>query len=653
MAENAADGIANTTEATGGADAHVAQPAGFLERVKKFAAEEWSLFVKCVRSASPDRSSAFVIFITLFAVSFTCTLCRHLLGSQPGRFLDYVVPMLIIGFEFVAVVCLVLMMCRAHTRPADDCVADGNRFLRRNIKLFGIVLFYFAIFVFDSFRLNAEVQCAGVWWACSNAEIRVEHFIDVVQPAARIVYLFFELIVYFKFNAANFKQNTLVLIGLAVVQATNLSAWLDALVDESVVFSSHRNSTYELSRCFNETTANVSHYVAKCFHRSTGEYKLLESASPYLYPFITEYLMLVMECVAHWFFSDAERHRPTAAPPTVQVDSSSRPTTGVQSDAASTPPPNIGNSSEQPKPSTSHGSVNDVEQQSLQGASANVSRASSSNSVCQLGVGDSQGENVPLLHGAAPVASTSTTNGPAADGFENVESMDRAPDTCRCDRCPWFFVSVILTSIASFLFVIFGIFNLFLGETGYLNVFMRIRIVYWLALSVATLIGYIISRRFHSSPMNPSVYEYFVLFSIIGPILQILFTIVANVRTDIFGLFLTEEITNILQIFTQVLFYAYTKNIQIRAEGDRPNDNRKFQIKRSILMFVLSYFAVCNLALWVEDSFIETRSSETSWQKEYFDNWPLIYNILNPLSLVFRFNSFLLFLNVLFDKRHQ
>ena len=58
----------------------------------------------------------------------------------------------------------------------------------------------------------------------SNAEIRVEHFIDLVQPAARIVYLFFELIVYFKFNAANFKQNTLVVIGLAVVQATNLSA---------------------------------------------------------------------------------------------------------------------------------------------------------------------------------------------------------------------------------------------------------------------------------------------------------------------------------------------------------------------------------------------------------------------------------------------
>jgi len=654
MAENAADGIANATEATGGADAHVEKPAGFLEQVKEFAADEWSLLVKCAGSASPDRSSAGVLFLVLFAVSLTCTLSRYLLGSQPERFPDYVVPLLIIGFEVVAVVCLVLMMCYADTRPADDCVADGNlqpwhRFLRRNIKLFGIVPFYFAIFVFDIFRLMAELKCAGAWLACGNDDVRVEHIIDLVYPVARIVYLFFELIVCVKFNAANFKQNTLVLAGLAVVQATNLSAWLDALVDESVVFSSYRNSTYELSRCFNETTANVSHLVVKCFRRSTGEYKLLESASPYLYPFIVEYLMLVIECIADWFFSDAERHRP-CAPPTVRVDSPSRPTSGVQSDAASTPPPNIGNSSAQPKPSTSYASMNDVEQQSLQGASANVSRSSSSNSVFQL----SQGEHVPLLLGAAPVASTSTTNGPAADGFENVESMDRAPDTW-CDRCPWFFVSVILSSIASFLFVIFGIFNLFLGEVGYLNVFMCYRTCYWLALTLATLIGYIVSRRFPSGPMNPSGFEYFVIFSSIGPILQSIFTMIANVRTDIFIMFLTEEITNILQICTQVVFYAYAKNIEIRTEGDRLNDNREFELlgrKRSILMGVLSYFAVCNFAIWVEDSFIETRSSETSWQKEYFDNWPVIYNMFNPLSLVFRFNSVLLFLNVLFDKRH-
>jgi len=53
-------------------------------------------------------------------------------------------------------------------------------------------------------------------------------------------------------------QNTLVLAGLAVVQATNLSAWMDALVSESAVFSSQLNATYELSLCFNTSLVNVT-----------------------------------------------------------------------------------------------------------------------------------------------------------------------------------------------------------------------------------------------------------------------------------------------------------------------------------------------------------------------------------------------------------
>jgi len=43
--------------------------------------------------------------------------------------------------------------------------------------------------------------------------------------------------------------------------ATNLCAWLDALVDDSVVFSNHSNSTYELLHCFNEITVNLDTHV--------------------------------------------------------------------------------------------------------------------------------------------------------------------------------------------------------------------------------------------------------------------------------------------------------------------------------------------------------------------------------------------------------
>ena len=265
------------------------------------------------------------------------------------------------------------------------------------------------------------------------------------------------------------------------------------------------------------------------------------------------------------------------------------------------------------------------------------------------------GDSLPLIGRDTDSRPSVSTILSTADVVHVAADMVRAPETWY-DRCPWFFVGVIFSSVVSFLFVIFGIYNFFLGAHGYQNVFMCYRSGYWLALSLAALIGYVHSRRFPSGPTDPNGFEYFVILSCIGPILQSIFTIVANVQTEgllvPMGMFLTEEVTNIFQICTQVVFYAYAKSVQIRSGEDDADNESQLQRKRAIFMGVISYFAVCNFALWVEDSFIETRSSENSWQKQYFDNWPLIYNIFNPLALVFRFNSVLLYLNLLFDKRH-
>jgi len=157
--------------------------------------------------------------------------------------------------------------------------------------------------------------------------------------------------------------------------------------------------------------------------------------------------------------------------------------------------------------------------------------------------------------------------------------------------------------------------------------------------------------------MNPTGFEYFVILSCIGTIVLSIISIVAVFHKEDSwvptSIFLTEEVICILHICTQVVFYAYAKIIQIGTFAGDENNDRELRRKRSILMGVISYFAVCNATLWVEDSFIGTRSSATSWLYQYFHSWPVIYNIFNPLSLMFRFNSVLLFLNVLFEKRRQ
>ena len=611
------------------------ETTGWFRRVKKCLKGEHSRLCRCIQSASPDRSSAAVLFLLLFAGSLTCTLSHYLTASQPQSFPNYVVMWVIIGFEVVATASLVAILCKAGSRPSGDVITDDDlqpwhRFIRRNMKLFGIIPFYFAILVFDTFHATAVGRCNDARLACDGGDVRREHITDLIYPIVRVIYLCVMLIVCVKFNEAHFNQNTLVLAGLAIVQATNLSIWLDALLHESDVFSSERNGTYEKWRCFDGSDVNVSDHFDQCFNRTTDEYQLLTYARPYLYPFIMEYLMLVIECVADWFFSDARRHDGTA-PSTVASASSSRQMSATQHES------NTADGGMKP-------TQTDVEVEQP------PQRAEADDFVTESNAEGRQDDNVQE-NGARRDTPTPTTC--SQSGFEHVDNTDNVPETWY-DRCPCFFVSVVLSLIASFVLVILGIYNLYHDDIVYRNVFTCYRSAYWLALSLAALVGYAASRCFLSEPMNPNGFEYFVILSSIGPIMQSIFTTVAAVGNVGFlptGMFLTEEITNILQICSQVVFYAYAKSIQIKFADDKNNDDRELGRKRSILIAVISHFAICNAFIWVVDSFIEIHSSATSWQKLYFDKWPLIYHIFNPLALVFRFNSVFLFLNVLFDKQ--
>ena len=566
---------------------------------------------------------------------------RFLTASQQEPFPKFIFLWLIMGYEATAVVCLLLMLCFADARPAHHSAADAaasdlqpwHRFLRRNIKLFGIVSFYFAIFVFNTFRLVANWTCVDAWTECAyNDKQLKEDITDGTYPVVRTVYLCVLLIFCIKFNASDFCQSRPVLAGLAVVQAANLSGWLNALVDESAVLSSKLPAA-ELSGCI-----NVSAHFDECFRRDTDEYRLLRSVSPYIFPFIMEYLMLVIECVADWFFGNAD-------------------TAGSQRNDETRPRNELGELVVHEVPSTSYGSINTQQQhqQPRRRATAAINSISLSDSDVTIprDAAGCQDEKIPLID---PM---SRTVSPTAD----KPGVNRGPETL-LDRCPWFFVGFILSLIASFLFVTLGIYNFVVREQNengptYHYAFVYYRSGYWLALSLAALVGYAASRTLPSHSENPSSFENLVTLSCVGPIMQSVFSIVDNLMTCNFfeqdslgrGTFF-EHVIHILQICIQVMFYAHAKSIQIRiADASETDQQLELGRKRSVLTGVMSYFVVCNFCLWVENSFIEIRNSENSWQIQYFQNWPLIYDTLNPLSLLFRFNSALLFLDVLLDKR--
>jgi len=555
-----------------------------------------------------SRLVAVAVFagLTLLSSVLAYTRKHYQMAPQSKHTPNHVAQGLFIGFQIAGIVSFMLTMFRLDTRPAHDCVTDTDhqpwhRFILRNIRLFGIVPFFYASLVFDVFLLIASWNCYDAWIACSSGVVRAEYIIDLAGPVVHTVYLFLEVTVCVKFNSTDFRRNKLVLAGLAIVLAANLSCWLDALLNELSTFSSDRRWTYSyILQCFNETGINVSQHDVQCFSRTTGEYKLLESASPYLCPFTVEFLLLVTEYVLDRFFGEAGGVE------------------GMKLDLQTT----TGNSE-----TTTSRRRTDNEKQP------------------QLGTGAYSSD---FVQSVITIKSQGNSQQMQDVRIDDSADMDYNLVTS-CSRCPSLFIASVMLIFPSILFIILGIYNLSLGEVGYSDMFIEYRTLYWLMLSLAALIGYRASRCFPSGPMNLNSFEYLLIFSCTGSIVQSVLAIVDDVHTLGYLAPLTisfiEAICNIIQICIQLVFYVHAKSV--KTDGNEENKRRR----RLILMGVIWFFAVSNFALWLENSFIDAGSSSTSWQKQYFDNSPLIYNVFFPLALLFRFNSALLFLNVLFDKR--
>ena len=571
--------------------------------------------------SSPCSLAAVALFVILMlsvgVVLFGLNLIllqpiiNYQMASTPEHTPNYVAQGLITGFQISGIVSMSLMMFRLDKRPAHDCIADADHqpwhlFIGRNIRLFGIVPFFYAILVFDVFLLIASWNCYDAWIACSSGVVRAENIVDLARPVIRTVYLFTEVTICVNFNATDFHRNKLLLAGLAIVQAANLSCWLDALLIESSMFSSDRFiPTYrEISQCFNETGINVSEHYVHCVSRTTGEYKLLESASPYLFPFTVEFLLLVTECLLDLFFREAGGVESTKS--TLQT-TTDRSVTGSET-------------------TTSRGRTN-IEKQ------------------LQLGTVASSSDFVQFI-----ITNNCQEN---SQQTQDVRTDDNADMGCNlatsCSRCPSLFIAYVMLTFPSIFFIIFAIYNLSIGEVTYRDMFIDYRILYWLMLSLAALVGYRASRCFPSGPRNLNSFEYLAMFSCTGSIVQSVLAIVDDVHTLGFLAPLTmsfiESICSIMQICIQLAFYLHAKSV--KTDGNEANSRHRSLILTGVVWF----FAVSNFALWLENSFIVAGSSSTSWQKQYFDNSPLIYNIFSPLALLFRFNSALLFLNVLFDRR--
>ena len=203
----------------------------------------------------------------------------------------------------------------------------------------------------------------------------------------------------------------------------------------------------------------------------------------------------------------------------------------------------------------------------------------------------------------------------------------------------------------------------------YKNLFGVYKTVYYFIMIAFIFVGFIFSSSFQKIDRKFAGHEALVVFSAFGFFAQKLFRVVATIHLQscwyidpinsascdtiieslpgnetIYQqleispqLYLAFDIFDIAEVIFQVPFLLYCQTVKKPTEPARRHHRRAFQA-------ALAHLTLCNFSSWCADSFFEvTQESATNF---YYgeENWTLLFNVVTPFTLFFRFNSMLLFL---------
>jgi hypothetical protein len=214
--------------------------------------------------------------------------------------------------------------------------------------------------------------------------------------------------------------------------------------------------------------------------------------------------------------------------------------------------------------------------------------------------------------------------------------------------------SMTLTSgLLSALFVIFGIFFYYQPvdiSPDFSILFAAYRVFFWSVFTLLTLVAYLAIKctpAIQWVDSQVTSFEYFIIVCHVGTTLYSTFgitaTLISNKEIPNIELHLVEKIFNMAQYCSQVVFYFWARGVR-RPSEELLDTSKRVSVPFLLLQGVIVSLAVLNLTMWIEDSFVELAHTESeSLETEFFIRWQAIYNVLNPINLLFRFNSALLF----------
>ena len=231
------------------------------------------------------------------------------------------------------------------------------------------------------------------------------------------------------------------------------------------------------------------------------------------------------------------------------------------------------------------------------------------------------------------------------------------------------------TTVCTFLGLLLNLVFITLGFLTYLDgdgqqwilTYNSFKLIYWTPLIALCAVGFAIARQMRSKFRAYSGLELTVVVTSVGDTIYFSLSLIAVIPTllgtipisldpdhsmplfhyfptGIAWLVLVGQILNLVQTFLQMTLMFHASRLS-------PRDRRS--LSHRWFRAVLLYLAMCNLSLWIIDSFVEMKNVYLEPVQQFYfgvQNWNIVTHITMPLTLFFRFNSFIIFLEIYLDQ---
>jgi len=565
--------------------------------------------------ANLGPSLSITICLLLIATFSTLSISRMIAADRHARVTVLAPKLFVTVLMSVAVIFSVAffllpasVVCRVrhHGRRAVSRGLLLASFIRQNVVVVGILLFYVISIVPDLLRVVNESMCWQAWTQCSSTnDACAAHHVDLFYYSVRVVLTSMMVLMCWSFRGVALYRNLFVTLGLAMFAAAMSCLWFDTWLTElrdNLRHDSHLRRRLNRTRTLiqivdgdydvHNSYKDTYNRTWACHTHNTTIDNLLEGYERFFYPCTFELALLVIHCVVHLYTSS---------------------------------------------------------EHSFSSSSTHHQQATETSALLSYRSTDS------TVGGEDDVSVTSSAD-------INVRSVG--------SRGHYSMLLIITTTIINVVYCLLTFLGVYAHLQYADNLFYFIHIWYemfYRALMTSILVvGLVVagnnSRCSSSRPsankrQSYSGVEYLVLFTSWAPVIKSLLTIIIYSRGSSDWITVSVKTTNILgqtiailQVAIQTVFVFYTKNLrrpELMSQSSSVAETGERYRRRSQFRAVLLVVALSDISFWVTDSFVEINMAYGyTYRCKVFYNWVPFVSFGVPIAIFYYFNCALLCLDV-------